>query len=235
MESIAGYAPQDILKAVIAGFVGLVAVSCGIALLLDAIRWMAGDKRDDPDREGVASLVRSFRDKAVIAVAVGAIAGSGALFATLSGASVGSQPTYLISDRGPTGWMVEGTAAGSTTTMGEALNQVAEATRGQTFEGQVQQDYENRVGEGTSALAGAAESALSGDVAGAFGSGFGAALSYTGALLEDMWLGDNAAGIRNLLTGNLLGTSVNGWREIANWVSTYEDSYQEVLRQIGAG
>lgn len=235
MGSLSGYAPDAILRMLLSGFLGLVAVSCGIALLLDAVRWMAGEKKGDTGRESVGPVARGLKDKVVVAVAIAAIAGSGATLATAAGRSAGSAPSAAIASQGPSGWMADGTAAGRTTTMGEALNQVAEATRGQTFEGQVQQDYENRVSSGTSALADAAESAVAGDARGAAASGAGAALDYSAALLEDMWLGDKAAGIRNLLTGNLLGTNLNGWRELANWVTTYRDSYQEILRQHGAG
>ena len=235
MEALSGYSPDTILRMVLAGFLGLVAISCGVALMLDAVRWMAGEKRGDPERESVGPVVRGLKDKVVIAIAIAALAGSGATLATAAGQSAGSAPSASIAAQGPTGWMAGGTAAGSTATMGEALNKVAEATRGQTFEGQVQQDYEDRVGEGASSLADAAESALSGDVAGAYGSGAGAALSYSSAILEDMWLGENAAGLRSLLTGDLLGATLNGWREAANWAATYKDSYQEILRQYGAG
>lgn len=229
MASLAGFAPYAILQTVLAGFLGLVAVSCGIALLLDAVRWMAGEKKGDADRESVGPMARALKDKVVVAIAIAAIAGSGATLATAAGQSAGSAPSGTIASQGPTGWMADGAAAGHTTTMGEALNQVAEATRGQTFEGRIQQDYEQRVESGTEALASAADKASSGDFLGSAGDALSATWGYTTAIMEDMWLGDNAAGIRNYLSGNLLGTNLNGWRTAANWITTYWDSYTSIL------
>ena len=235
MGELAGYAPDAILRMVLAGFLGLVAVSCGIALMFDAVRWMAGESKGDPGRESAGPVARGLKDKVVVAVAIAAIAGSGATLATGAAQSAGSAPSGSIAAQGPAGWSAAGASAGHATTMGEALNQAAEATRGQTFEGRVQQDYEGRIAAGQSATASAAESAAAGDAAGAAGSSIEAGADLSSAILEDLWLGDDAAGARNLLAGNLLGANLNSWREVANWIETYRDRYRKLMEQNGAG
>ena len=219
MDLLSGISAEAALQLVIGGLLTLVGTSCGIAILVDIVKWALGRSREDPDVASPMPVVTSAGSKAMVALAVGGLAVGGPTLASATANVAGSHYAGGISGQGVTGWQMPGAAGGGGSTFGEALTQLAEAR-----EKAAEEAASAQVSSAASHFAEAGSNAASLNVAGAITEGAQGIASTLGSAVTE--------GYYEIGGGNPLTFVLSGGGGIYGQYSTIQNYFENLQEAL---